>query len=267
MDLSVAPDRPSGIASGIAEHILRLARENPRWVPPYPRRAGQARVPGLGDEHPQHSHKQLPRPAPRKESMGWRQFLKAQASGIVACDFFTVETLRLKMLYVLFFIELGTRRVRLGGVTDHPNGAWIVQRSREFSMAAGEDHARFRYLIHDRDKKFSGPFDEVFLADGAKVIRTPVQATNANANAERWIRTVRNECLDSILIWGRRHLTRVLQEFIDHYNRERPHRSLDLRSPLQDDSKVGSQIDMRSVRRRDRLGGLLHEYYLDEAAT
>jgi putative transposase len=109
------------------------------------------------------------------------------------------------MLYVLFFIELGTRRVRLGGVVDHPNGSWIVQQARQFSMFAEEANASFGYLIHDRDKKFCGPFDEVFSAEGTKVIRTPVQAPNANAYAERWIRTVRGECLDWILIWGRRH--------------------------------------------------------------
>ncbi len=133
-------------------------------------------------------------------------------------------------------------------------------------MAAGEDNARFRYLIHDRDKKFSGPFDEVFLADGVRVIRTPVQAPNANACAERWIRTVRSKCLDWLLIWGRRHLIRVLQDFIDHYNRERPHRSLDLRPPLREDPSRFA-LDLRPVWRRDRLGGLLREYYLDEAAA
>jgi putative transposase len=174
----------------------------------------------------------------------------------------------LKTLYVLFFIEVGTRRVRLGGVTEHPNCAWMVQRAREFSITTGDEGAGFRFLIHDRDTKFSGPFGEVFSADGVKLILTPVRAPNANAYAERWVRTVREECLDWMLIWGRHHLVQVLQEFIDHYNRERPHRSLELRPPLDPgDSKYRTEAEIASIRRRDRLGGLLHEYYLEDAAA
>lgn len=134
-------------------------------------------------------------------------------------------------------------------------------------MTTGDEGFGFRFLIHDRDTKFSGPFDGVFSADGVKTVLTPVRAPNANAYAERWVRTVRDECLDWMLIWGRRHLVQVLQEFIDHYNSERPHRSRELRPPLDlGESKVRSETEIPSIRRRDRLGGLLHEYYLEDAA-
>jgi putative transposase len=179
---------------------------------------------------------------------------------------------RLTTLHVLFAVELHTRRVRLVGVTDHPNGLWIVQRAREFSMnreprTAGET-SEARFLVRDRDSKFTRAFDAVFAADGTQTIKTPIQAPNANAFAERWIRTVRQECLDWMLIWGRRHLERVLNEYVRHYNDERPHRSLELRPPraINETSvvRVGA-VAAAVVRRRDRLGGLVHEYY--EAAA
>jgi transposase InsO family protein len=254
---------------GLVELILRLARENSRWG--YRRIQGELKKLGFSVSATSIRTVLMRNdlgPAPRKSSIAWRQFLKAQAAGIVACDFFTVETIRLKTLYVLFFIELGTRRVQVGGVTDRPDGAWMVQRAREFSMAAGEEDVGLRFLIHDRDSKFSGPFDGVFSADGAKVILTPVRSPNANAYAERWVRTVREECLDWMLIWGRRHLLQVLQEYVDHYNHQRPHRGLDLRPPMDpEEIKVRPDPEILSIRRRDRLGGLLHEYYLEDAAA
>jgi hypothetical protein len=149
------------------------------------------------------------RPAPRRAPASWRAFLRAQASAIVAVDFFTVETVRLKTLSVLFLIELQTRRVRLVGVTNHPTGPWVVQRARELSMSREEDRVAGpsapRFLIRDRDSKFTRAFDDVFAADGILIIMTPTQAPNANAVAERWVRTVRQGCLDWMLIWGRRH--------------------------------------------------------------
>jgi putative transposase len=160
--------------------------------------------------------------------------LRAQAAGIVATDFFTVETVHLKTLYILFFIELGTRRVWLGGVTDHPSGPWMVQRARELSMERETErpgNSLPQFLVHDRDTKFTRAFDDVFVADGTQIIKTPIQAPKANAYAERSVRTVRQECLDWLLIWGRRHLQGVLDEYVRHYNDERPHRSLDLRPP------------------------------------
>jgi hypothetical protein len=209
------------------------------------------------------------RVAPRRTSTTWRAFLRAQAAGIIATDFFTVETVRLKTLYILFFIELGTRRVRLGGVTDHPSGSWVVQRARELSieMERMGDITAPRFLVRDRDSKFTPAFDDVFASDGTQIIKTPIQAPNANAVAERWVRTVRQECLDWMLIWGRHHLERVLGEYVRHYNDERPHRSLDLRPPRAMDrgSRARAVTAAARVRRRDRLGGLVHEYY--EAAA
>jgi putative transposase len=209
-------------------------------------------------------------PAPRRTSTTWRAFLQAQATGIVATDFFTVETVPLKTLYVLFFIELRTRQVRLAGVTDHPSGPWVVQRARELSieMERTGDTTTPRFLIRDRDSKFTRAFDAVFAADGIQVITTPIEAPTANAYAERWVRTVRQECLDWLLIWGRRHLERVLDEYLRHYNDERPHRSLDLLPPRAtrgESTAPAATPAATAVRRRDRLGGLIHEYHQDAA--
>lgn len=212
------PGRPV-LDQHLVDLIVRLARENPRWG--YHRIQGELRKLGFSVSATSIRTILIRNnlgPAPRKPSVTWRQFLKSQAAGIVACDFFTVETVRLKTLYVLFFIEIGSRRVRLAGVTAHPDGPWMVQQAREYSMAA-ELRAPRRFLIHDRDSKFSGPFDEVFAVDGVEVIRNPVRAPNANAYAERWVRTVREECLDWMLILGRRHLIQVLRVYIQHYNR------------------------------------------------
>jgi transposase InsO family protein len=137
----------------------------------------------------------------------------------------------LRRIYVLFFIELQSRRVHLAGLTANPDGAWVVQQARNLTMTLAERPRPVRFLIHDRDPKFSAAFDEVFRSEGARVIRTPIQAPNANAHAERWVRTVRDECLDWLLIFGRRQLERVLRTYVDHYNRQRPHRALDLDAP------------------------------------
>jgi putative transposase len=248
--------------------IVRLARENPRWG--YRRIQGELKKLGI---HVSASTirtvllRNRLRPAPRRASVTWRAFLRAQASSIVATDFFTVETVRLKTLYVLFVIELHTRRIRLIGVTDHPNGLWVVQRARELSIEREAERAAgasaWRFLVRDRDSKFTRAFDDVFVCDGIQVIQTPIQAPNANAFAERWVRTVRQECLDWMLIWSRRQLEHVLEEYMRHYNDERPHRSLALRPPRGIDlgvapGGVGAAV---SVGRRDRLGGLVHEYY------
>jgi putative transposase len=166
---------------------------------------------------------------------------------------------------VLFFIELGTRQVRLAGVTCHPNGPWVVRRARELSMERPQATSAPRLLIRDRDSKFTRALDDVFASDGAQVITAPVQAPNANAFAERWVRTVRQECLGWMLIWGRRHLERVLDKYVRHYNHQRPHRSLQLRPPCGSDiesTPTPSAVAIAGrVRRRDRLGGLVHEYY------
>jgi putative transposase len=197
-------------------------------------------------------------PAPRRTGPTWTEFLRSQAAGIWATDFFTVETIGLKTLYVLFFIELSTRRVHPAGVTAHPDSAWVTQQAR--NLAIGERLSGVRFLLRDRDTKFSGPFDAVLRAEGVRVIRTPVRAPRANAFAERFVRTVRRECLDHVLIYGRRHLERVLQAYVAHYDEERPHRGLRLAVPAGYRTPQVRRTSRTPVERRDVLGGLIHEY-------
>ena len=147
-------------------------------------------------------------------STTWRSFLRRQAAGILACDFLTVDTVFLQRLYVLFFIQLHTRRVHLAGVTANPTGAWVAQQARNLAVTLDEEATSFRFLIRDRDSTFTRAFDDLWRAVGAEVIRTPIQAPNANAVAERWVGTVRRECLDHLLITGRRHLLRVLHSYV-----------------------------------------------------
>jgi putative transposase len=187
--------------------------------------------------------------------------VRQQAAGILACDFFTVDTIWLRRLYVLFFIELDTRLVHVAGVTANPDGAWVTQQARNLLQALEGQGRRVRFLIRDRDGKFCRAFDDVFRSEGADVVLTPVQAPNANACAERWIRTIRAECLDWLLIVGRQHLERVLRVYVDHYNRHRPHRALGLRPPNPPAPLILVSRDQHGrVHRRDLLGGLLHEY-------
>ena len=200
-------------------------------------------------------------PAPRRGGPTWAEFLRNQARGILATDFFTVETIWLRTLYVSFFIELGTRRVHLAGVTGHPDSGWVTQTARNLSWDL-PGRGRFRYLIRDRDSKYTRSFDAVFAADGIQAILTPVRAPRANAFAERWVRTVRRECLDWTLVLGRRHLERALREYVAHYNAKRPHRGIDLRAPDSLPDPPAPVPGMLRVRRRDVLGGLIHEYEL-----
>jgi len=200
-------------------------------------------------------------PTPRPAATSWRAFLRQQAAGILACDFFTVDTVWLQRLYVLFFIEVATRRVHLAGVTAHPDGAWITQQARNLLLALGERGRRVHFIIRDRDAKFCRGFDDVFGSEGAEVLRTPLHAPNANAYAERWVGTVRAECLDWLLVVGRGHLERTLKVYVAHYNAHRPHRALQLEPP--DPAAAVTLISGHPparVHRRDLLGGLLHEY-------
>jgi putative transposase len=255
------PGRPA-LDGEVRELVVRMARENPRW--------GYRRIQGelvnLGVRVSATTIRTVLRrhglgPAPRSGELTWREFLRTQAAGFLATDFFTVETIFLRRLYVLFFIELDTRRVHLAGCTARPAGAWVVQQARNLFMAVGEQFGSRRYLVRDRDAKFSGAFDEVFRSEGLRVIRTPVLAPRANAYAERFVGTVRRECLDWILIRGRRHLELVLQIYVDHYNTHRPHRALGLARPsARSPSPSGSLESLTRVRRRDRVGGLIHEY-------
>ena len=158
---------------------------------------------------------------------------------------------------MLFFISLATRRIEYVAATANPDGRWLTQQARNLVMELGDEH-RFRFLVHDRDTKFSRAFDEIFRSEGIRVIRTPIQAPNANAHAERWVRTLRADCLDRILILGRRHLEHVLRVYRRHYNEHRPHRALDLIPPNGRDPTPLNALD--HLHRRDLLGGLIHEY-------
>jgi transposase InsO family protein len=242
--------------------VIRLGRENPRWG--CVRIQGELRKVGirLGATTRTILRKAGLGPAPRRNEPTWTEFLRSQAEGIWACDFFTVETAWLRTLYVLFFIELGPRRVHLAGVTAHPDSAWLTQQARNLALAGDLDNVRF--LIRDRDTKFSGPFDEVFRTEDVRVIRTPVRAPRANAVAERWVETVRAECLDHILVVSRRHLARVLNDYIRHYNEDRPHRTLELASPA-GQLPLSPTPCLSDIRRRDVLGGLIHEYHVEAA--
>src|SRR6266545_3964228 len=238
--------------------ILRLGRENPRW--------GCVRIQGelrkLGIQVGASTIRRTLRraglgPAPRRIGPTWTEFLRAQARGVLACDFLTVETVFLKTLYVLFFIELSTRRVHVAGATSRPDSAWVTQQARNLAITGGLEEQHI--LLRDRDTKFSGAFDEVFRTDGLTVVKTPIRAPKANAVAERWIGSARRECLDHILIFGRRHLLRVLSAYTEHYNRARPHRALALHPP--GPSLNWENMPGRKVHRRDVLGGLIHEYH------
>jgi transposase InsO family protein len=175
----------------------------------------------------------------------------------LACDFFSVETVGLRRLYVLFFIELERRQVFLAGVTAHPDSRWTTQQARNLAVTLEECARRFRFLIRDRDSKFVASFDAVFASEGSRVIKTPVRSPRANAYAERFVGTARRECLDWVLIFGRGHLERVLAEFVSHYNTARPHRSIDLDAPVRLEPVSDTTA---AICRVDRLGGLIHDY-------
>ena len=196
--------------------VLRLARENPRWG--HRRIGGELAKLGLRVS-PSTVRRLLARaglgPAPRRSGPSWREFLRAQAASIVACDFFTVESVLLRRHYVLFFITHESRRVWLAGCSTNPTGAWVTQQARNVGRDLAAEGVRF--VIRDRDSKYTGAFDEVFRTDGIRVVKTPVRAPQANAIAERFVRTARAECLDWLLILNRRHLECVLRVYVEHY--------------------------------------------------
>jgi putative transposase len=197
-------------------------------------------------------------PAPRRASPTWRQFLEAQAHGILACDFLHVDTVLLQRVYVPFVMEVETRAVHILGVTAHPTGAWTAQQARNLMMDLGERAGRFRFLIRHRDSKFTAVFDGVFSGNGTRAIRTPVRSPRANSCAERFVGTLRRECLDHVLILGERHLRRILAECVRHYNGHRPHQGLQQEPPQRQPSHT-TDITAR-IERRQVLGGLISEY-------
>ncbi len=226
------------------ELVLRLARENPRWG--YQRIAGELLK--LGRRVSPSTVRRLLlaaglEPAPRRKGPSWRDFLRQQAASMLACDFFTVEIISLRRFYVLFFIELESRRVHLAGCTTNPTGTWVTQQAR--NLGFGGVFERMRFLIHDRDSKFPASFEEIVRSEGIRIIHTPIRAPQANAYAERFVRSARAECLDRLLILGRRHLELVL--------------GLALLTPERVNS--GDPPTTGKIERRDRLGGLIHEYY------
>jgi putative transposase len=197
-------------------------------------------------------------PAPRRASPTWRQFLVSQAAGILACDFLHVDTVFLRNLYVLFAMEIHTRRVHILGITARPTGAWTAQQARNLLMDLGERAARFKFLIRDRDSKFTTVFDNVFAGAGVRIIKTPARSPRVNTFAERYVGTLRRECLDHLLIHGERHLRRVLTEYVRHYNEHRPHQSREQRPPLH---KPGQPVDVTTrIKHRQVIHGLISEY-------
>jgi putative transposase len=255
------PGRPSKTA-GLRALILRMARQNDGWG--YRRIHGE--LVGLGYRLASSTVWQVLKnagidPAPHRESQSWQRFLKAQASSIIACDLFHVDTIFLKRLYVLFFIEHGRRRVHLGGVTAHPTGQWVTQAARNLLMDLDPQRAdELKFLIRDRGANFTTSFDAVFTAAGIRIIKSPVQAPRANAIAERWISSCRREATDKILILGERHLRSALIEYLDHYDRHRPHRTLQQRPPDAKEPAAEAPDNLVKIVRRDRLGGLINEY-------
>jgi putative transposase len=261
------PGRP-GTPAEVRELVVRLARENPGWG--YRRIQGE--LVGLGIKLAASTVWTILReagiePAPRRLQTSWAEFLRQQAASMLECDFLTVDTLFVKRFCVLFFIELATRRVHLAGITTDPDGRWVTQQARNLLMQLDDVGVEARFVIRDRDGKFSRDFDEVFRSAGIRVIKAPVRAPQARAHAERWVGSLRRECLDRLLIVGRRHLERVVGAYTSHYNEHRPHRSLGQRPPLaqplpNDNLASGDVIELCRLRRRDRLGGLIHEYQL-----
>jgi transposase InsO family protein len=247
--------RPS-ISEEVRGLVVRIATENPRW--------GERRIQGellkLGYRLSNSTIRKLLRrhrlgPAPRRSGPTWSQFLRAHGRAVLACDFLAIDSVRLGVFYVLVFLELGSRRVLFCNATAHPDSTWVAQQARNAAWELEELEIPITVLIHDRDSKYGSDFDAVFSAAGIRIVRTPFRAPRANAACERVLGTLRRECLDWLIILGERHLVQVLHEYVDHYNRARPHRGLGLRPPDPQPIPEGGLIV-----RRQRLHGLINEY-------
>ncbi len=256
------PGRPP-VQAEIRALVLRLAKENPRWG----HRRIQGELVGRGYRVAASTvwtilTKAGVDPAPRRAGPTWTQFLNAQAKGILAGDFLHVDTIGLTRIYVLFLMEIATRRVPILGATTNPTGVWVGQQARNLMMDLGERAGQFRFLIRDRDTKYTTAFDEVFTSEGIEILRSPPQAPRANAYAERWVRTVRRECLDRILIYNPRHLLATLGEYVAHYNEHRPHQGRQQRPPGAADPAPTAVVDLAAarIRRKTIVNGLINEY-------
>ena len=243
--------------------VLRLARENESW--------GYRRIHGelarLGITVAPSTVWQILKgagidPAPRRDGPGWAEFLRSQAQGILALDFFTTDLLNGTKVHVLAVIEHGTRRIRILGATEHPVQSWVVQQARNLLMDLQDAGTRVKFVPHDRDASFIAAFDEVFRAAGVRIVRSAVQAPRMNSIMERWIGSCRRELLDRTLIWNQRHLMLVPREYEDFYNAHRPHRALTQAAPLRPLPDGIADLDHFRVLRRDRTGGVIHEYHL-----
>jgi putative transposase len=256
------PGRPATVRS-IARLTIRLAHENPLW--------GYRRIHGeltkLGATVAASTVYEILRsagidPAPRRDGPTWRQFLHAQAAGILAVDFLHVDTVSLIRLYVLVFIEHGTRRMHIGGITAHPTGAWTVQQARNLALDLGEQTGSLKFLIRDRGSNFTASFDAVFQASGTTIVRTAVQAPRMNAICERLIGTLRRELLDRTLILNQARLRAFLAEYQEHYNTARPHQGIGQHVPDPDPAARVPAADPGTcqIRRKPVLSGLINEY-------
>ncbi len=239
--------------------IVRLAKENLRWG--YYRIEGELKKLGFVASlttvrNVLDRNGILPAPV-RYGSIGWKKMMSHYKDQLLACDFFTIETIFLKTVYILIFIELGTRRVHLAGITSHPDGQWVAQQARQLIWKFEETETNFRCLIRDNDSKYTASFDTVFESQGTRIVPTPLQAPNANSYSERWIRTIREEILDHLLVINEAHLRRVLKEFIDFYNSRRPHQGLNQQSPIPRAEPANSG----SVERCPILGGIINDYF------
>lgn len=260
--MAPAPGRPP-ISEELTALIVRLARENRTW--------GVVRVQGelrrLGHRVGASTVRRILRshriPPPRYRDDAWRTFLRAHADTLLATDFFHVDcAMTLQRLYAAFVIEARSRRVYLLGVTAHPTATWATQLARQFTCELEDRGIRFSHLIRDRDSRFTDAFDAVFTSIGIEIMKAAPQAPRMNAFAERWVKTVRAECTDRMLIAGERHLRVVLDSYIEHYNRGRSHQGhgLGLRAPDDDHNVIAFPARAEQIRRRTVLGGLINEY-------
>ena len=255
------PGRPKH-SREIRDLILNLAKENPAWG--YGKIQGELKKLGITI-----SQTTIGRIVTRngftrrpfRAGAGWRKFLGYYRDFIWSGDFFTVETAFLARFYVLFFIEIGSRRLHITGCTKSPHNLWISQQARNLSWDIQDSPARPRFLIHDRDGKFSREFDDIFESEGLEIIKTPYRAPDANAHAERVIRSMREECLDRIIMLNEKHLRFVLKRYEKYYNEARPHQGISQRIP-----NGAAPSDLKGpIRKRQYLGGLLNDYYREAA--